>query len=282
MLEMKTLIDNTAPYLPKPEIEILTQSNINGFLEDKPDKPKILLFSNKKAPSFMLKAIAHTFYDTMCVGFVQNSEDAIVKKYKVTEYPALILVRRKNEKPVPYKGEIKLNNIFDFLNVYAEKFVTSTMKDKMKEEGEKLLKPWLSEDIPELTRDSIGDICLNTGKLCVIYLTKNELDENTRTLLKLFKEKHAAENRFAYMWLNAELEKSFFEIFQLEQTELPKLAFLNTGSFKRALIHQGEMTEKDLQKTFDSILGADARFVRLSAKTLPELTLREAAHRTDL
>lgn len=282
MLEMKTLVDNTAPYLPKSNIEILTSANINSYLEDKPDKPKFLLFSNKKSPSFILKAIAHTFFDTICVGFIQSSEEALVKKYKVDEYPSLILIRRKNEKPINYNGEMKLNNIFEFLNIYAEKFVTGTIKDQLKAEGDKLLKPWLTEDIPELTRDSIGDVCLNAGKLCVIYLSKSEPSEDIKQLLKRFKEKYAPENRFSYMWLNAELEKAFFEVFQLELSELPKLVFLNTGSLKRTLIHQGEMVEEDIQKTFDAILNADARFVRLSSKTLPELAQREAQPRTEL
>jgi len=279
---MKTLIDNTAPYLPKPEIEILTSSNINSFLEDKPERPKILIFSNKKSPSFIAKAISHIFYDTMCVGFIQDTEGALVKKYKVENYPTLLLITRKGEKPITYQKELKLNPIFDFLNVYSEKYVTGTIEDKLKEEGKKLSKPWLSQELPELTRDSATDICYNTGKLCVIYLNKKEPDENIKEMLKTFKEEYAPENRFAYMWLNAELEKDFFNIFQLELSELPKLVFLNTGSLKRVLIHQGSLTEKDIKSTYESILNADARFTRINYKALPELSQREVILKTDL
>jgi hypothetical protein len=218
----------------------------------------------------------------MCVGFVQNTEESLVKKYKVEDYPTLLLVRKKGEKPITYKGELKPNPIFDFLNIYAEKFVTGTMKDKLKEEGEKLLKPWRNEELPELTRDSAPDVCYNTGKLCIIYLDKKEPDEKTKIMLKSLKDKYAPENRFAYMWLNAELEKDFFNIFQLEFSELPKLVFLNTGSLKRVLIHQGDLTEEDIKKTYEAVLNADARFVRISAKTLPELSQREVIPKSDL
>lgn len=275
-------MDNTAPYLPKPEIEILSSSNINSFLEEKPDRPKVLLFSDRKTPSFILKAISHVFFDTMCVGFITSTEESLVKRFKVSKYPTLLLVRKKNEKPILYKGATKLNDIFDFLNVYAEKFITGSMKDQLKEANEKLMKPWLTEDIPELTRDSINDVCLNTGKLCVIYISDKEPNENTKQLLKKYKEKYASENRFVYMWLNAALEENFFSIFQLEHSELPKLVFLNVGSFKRVLIHQGDIEETELQKTFDSILNADARFTRINAKSLPELVQRDVIPKTDL
>lgn len=274
-------MNNMSPYLPKPEIEIITSSNINTFLEEKPDRPKILLFSDRKTPSFILKAISHTFYDTMCVGFVQNTEESLIKKYKVTKYPTLILIRKKNEKPTVYNGEPKLNDIYDFLNIYAEKFVTGTVKDQLKEEGEKLLKPWLNEDIPELTRESGSDVCFNTERLCVIYIDNKEPSQTTKEILKKFKEKYAGDNKFVYMWLNTSIEKAFFGIFQIENSELPKVAFLNIGTFKRVLIHNGEITEGSLQKTYDSIYDADARFTRIQSKTLPDL-IERIKPKTDL
>jgi len=257
-------------------------SNLNSYLESKLDKPKVMLFGDQKVPPFVLKAVAHTFYDTMHVGYVQNTEEEIVKKYKITTFPTLMMIRRRNEKPILFKGELKFNNVFDFLNPYSEKFVFGDVKSKQKEEEAKLLKPWLNEEIPEFMKVSANDVCYNTGKLCVIYLDTKEPDTKTKDLLKKFKDKYAGDNKFAYMWMNAKEEPAFFKIFQVEMSELPKLAFLNVGTLKRVMIHSGALNEADLQKTYDSIYNADARFTRISAKNLPDLTVRNTDKKTDL
>ncbi len=270
------MLDEAASYLPKPDIETLSPANINAFLESKLERPKVILFSEHKSPPFILKAIAHSFYDTMHVGFVPKTEEALVKKYKVTTFPSLVMIRRKNEKPMFYKGEMKFNTIFDFLNPYSEKFIKSDVKARYKEEEQKLLKPWLNEDLPELTKASAADVCYNTGKLCVIYIDKKQPSEDTKALLKKLKDKYAADNKFSYMWLNAAQEKAFFKIFQVDESELPKVAFLNTGTLKRVLVHSGGINEADLMKTYESIYNADARFTRVPGKGLPELSTREA------
>ena len=241
-----------------------------------------MLFTEQKNVPFLLKAVAHAFYDTMHVGFVPSSEQALVKKYKVSDFPSLIMVRKKNEKPLYFKGELKFNNIFDFLNPYSEKFVFGDVRAKFKEDELKLTKPWLNEEVPELTRASANDVCFNTGKLCVILVDTKDPGVKLKELVKVFKGKYAADNKFSFMWLNAKEERPFFKIFQLEDSERPKLVLLNVGSMKRVLIHNGELTEAEITKTFDSIYGADARFTRVSSKNLPELVVREKKGKSDL
>lgn len=275
MLENKKLLDMAASYLPKSEIEMLTSSNINTFLDSKPGKPKVVLFTERKTAPFLLKAISHAFYDTMHVGMISNSETALVKRFKVTEFPSLILIRKKSEKPLFYKGALHFNNIFDFLNPYSEKFIFGDVREEMKKGEDKLTKPWLNEDIPELTKASANDVCYHTGKLCVIYVDTKEPSENVKDLLKSFKEKYAGDNKFSYMWLNAQAEPGFFKVFQINESELPKVVFLNVGSLKRALVHSGAINEASLGKTYDSIYNADARFKKLNGKNLPELVTRE-------
>ena len=44
-------------------------------------------------------------------------------------------------------------------------------------------KPWLSDRIPQVTRDSFDDICLKKeNSLCVIYIEKNAASKNTEIL----------------------------------------------------------------------------------------------------
>ena len=84
---------------------------------------------------------------------MRSSETDLVKKYKVKEYPTILVVKTNEPKPIFYKGDIKYQQIFEFLNVYSETFVPG---------GDKLNvnKPWLSEALPELNSKSASDLAL--------------------------------------------------------------------------------------------------------------------------
>ena len=254
----------------------MTNNNINLFLESKPDKPKIIYFTEQKEAPFLLKAISHTFFDTMHVGIARNTEEQLAKKYKITNFPSVIIIRRKAEKPLYYKGEMNLPSLLDFINPYSEKFIFGDPKTKLVEDEKKILKPWLTEDLPELTQASADDVCYKTGRLCVIYLTQAEPNAEIKNLFQSLKNKYAKDAKFAFMWLNAGLEKAFFNVLKLDLSELPKLVFLNVGNMKRMLVHSGDITESAIDKTIDAIYSADARFVRMAIKEFPQLTSRDA------
>ena len=260
----------------------MTSSNIYLFLESKPDKPKVVLFADLAAPPFYLKGLAHSFFDTMHIGFARKNETVVAEKYKITTYPSLILIRRRNEKPLYYKGEMRFQSLVDFINPYSEKFVVGDPKAKMKEEGLFLIKPWLSQDLPELSKESAEDVCYKTHRLCAIYVSNAEPDEATKTLFVKLKSKYAKDARFAFMWLRAPAQTAFFNVLKLDTASLPKLVFLNTGSLKRTLVHGGDMTEASIDKTVDSIYNSDARFAKLSVQTLPTLAPLPKENKQDL
>lgn len=74
---------------------------------------------------------------------------------------------------------------------------------------------------------------------------------------------------FYFMWVDATAEKDFVSVFNLEY-DTPKLVVLNPGKRKRFLLHEGNVTEKEIEKTLDKILGGDARFKAIKGK-IPDL-----------
>jgi len=54
------------------------------------------------------------------------------------------------------------------------------------------------------------------------------------------------------------LEPEFSAMFGADSA--PKMVVLNPGKRKRYLLHEGELTSGDVEKTLDKILGGDARF----------------------
>lgn len=69
-----------------------------------------------------------------------------------------------------YTGDdFSYSALFEFINTYSETFVVPGGEDENVES--RASKPWLSEKVPFMSKDSANDICLKKdGILCVIYL----------------------------------------------------------------------------------------------------------------
>ena len=75
--------------------------------------------------------------------------------------------------------------------------------------------------------------------------------------------------QFYFSWVDATADPEFISVFGIE--EYPKVIVLNPGKRKRFLIHEGEITESNIENTLDKILGGDARFKNIKGNTIPAL-----------
>lgn len=72
----------------------INQNNVETFLKDNPTKPKVLFFTDKpKGLPISIKAISETFEKTIIFGVVRNTEETLIKKYKISKYPSLQLFK---------------------------------------------------------------------------------------------------------------------------------------------------------------------------------------------
>lgn len=151
----------------------VNQNNFDTFINDNPGKPKVLLFSDKKGTPLIFKALSSHFDKTLIFGLIRDTEQGIVSKYKVKQFPSVFLIKEKDGKPQKYEGkEYSYQAIFDFINIYSETFVFRTNNEESVVSAAS--KPWLSERVPQMTSDSADDICLKKeGALCVIYIAKD-------------------------------------------------------------------------------------------------------------
>ena len=151
----------------------ITQNNHETFIDENPGKPKVLYFTDKeKGTPAIYKALSSHFDKTLLFGIIRSSESGLVSKYKIKSYPSIFLLKTKDAKPLKYEGtDFSYQGIFDFINVYSETFVFRTGNDEVKSSA---AKPWLNEKVPQITSDSIDDICLKKeGALCVVYIVKD-------------------------------------------------------------------------------------------------------------
>merc|ERR1719373_278641 len=131
----------------------LTKDNADTFVTTDPTKPKVILFSNKKSPPTIFKALSSetVFKRTIKFGFVADTETDIVAKFKIKSFPSILMQRgTKAEIKEVYKGAMDFLSIKEWVNLHSE----SGMGDKVsgggagQEESMEEAKPWLVQEVP--------------------------------------------------------------------------------------------------------------------------------------
>lgn len=117
--DAKKLKKAAGKFYQDKSIEI-SSNNHKTFVEEDAGIPKVLLFTNaKKGTPFVYKALSSNFESTLQFGLVREEENALAKKYKVSKFPSLVVVKSEG-KPIPFEGkEFSYSEIFEFLNIHS-------------------------------------------------------------------------------------------------------------------------------------------------------------------
>jgi len=289
-LEAKAVAAKVARFIPDFGTK-LAKDTIDTWLTTDPSKPKALLFSNKKSPPTIWKALSSetVFKRTVKFGFVTEDEADIIKKYNVKKFPTVMIVRgSKAEIKEMYKGEMKFSGLKEWVNLHSE----SGMGDKVvgagggKEESAEEAKPWLVQEIPELTAKSHNDICFKGEGLCVIYLKDGEITQAETEMLTGLSKRFTSQlsdrgAKMKWMWINLGIEAEYKALF--EPAMLPSAVVFNPHKRLRfAKLDHGEDNEvkgdeQGLTKLMDKVLGGDARFKMVPGQKLPAWAARQPA-----
>jgi len=270
----------------------ITKDNVDSWLSSDASKPKILLFSNKKSPPTILKALSSdtVFSRAAKFGFVTEDEADVCQKFKVTKFPSLVMQRKSgNEnKKETYSGELNFLAIQAWMNPYME----SGMGDKVGSGGKQASEmnieddqPWLEQDVPELTAKSGPAICFKGEGLCVIYLKDGAITPAETTMLTGVSSKFTSQlagrgAKFKFMWMNLAIETGFKDLF--EAAQMPSAVVFNPHKRLRfTKLDHGEDNdikgdESSLSSLMDKVLGGDARFTPVKGQKLPAWAVREA------
>merc|ERR1712137_821597 len=289
-LDAKAVLAKVARFIPDFTTKV-TQENVDTFITTDPTKPKVLLFSNKKAPPTIWKALSSetVFKRTVKFGFVSEDDKAVVQKFKVKKFPTVLMQRgAKAEIKETYSGEMKFSALKDWVNLHSE----SGMGDKVagagggkEEESIEEAKPWLVQEVPELTAKSQGDVCFKGEGLCVIYLKGGDLDQAETDMLTGLSKKFTSQlsdrgAKMKWMWINLKVETAYKDLFNPAQ--LPSAVVFNPHKRLRftAMDHgeDGEIKgdESAISNLMDKVLGGDARFKMVPGQKLPAWAVRDA------
>merc|ERR550532_1823294 len=222
-MEAKALGAKLGRLIPDFTVKI-TKENADTFVTTDPTKPKVVLFSNKKSAPMIWKALSSetVFKRTVKFGFASEEEKDVVSKFKVKKFPSVLMQRgAKAEIKETYSGEMKFLALKDWVNLHSE----SGMGDKVSGAGQKQeesieeAKPWLVQEVPELTAKSQQDICFKGEGLCVIYLKDGDITQDETDMLAGLSKKFTSQlsdrgAKMKWMWMDLGVETAFKDLFE--------------------------------------------------------------------
>ena len=264
----------------------LNNNNFDEFIHNKPSIPKVLLFTNKKTVPLLFKRLSLQFdvskkifniyiyylQQKIDFGIVRSEDTGITSKYKVKKFPKIMAIGT-DKKTKFYEGEMKYRSIMDFVNVYSETFFRVGEESTPNEEPKK---PWMTEKFPEYTKESAGTLCFNVdGALCVLIINKekpnDEIQNTMNSIQNWLNPKIGRGIKYKFGWLDSTKQNAIITSFGLNKGDGPKLVLINRGSRKRFHLYDGDITETNLQKLFDSLASGDLRFKAFKGNKIPEL-----------
>lgn len=296
-MEQKPLSSKIARFFPDFTTKI-TKDNVDTFVTTDPTKPKVLLFSSKKSAPMLFKALSSeiVFKRTVKFGFIAAETDKdVATKFKVTKFPHIMMIRgAKAEIKDKYDGDITFLALKDWVNLHSE----SGMGDKVasgagaKEEVSiEEAKPWLVQEVPEVTQKSHQDICFRGEGLCVIYLSDGDISAQGIDMLSSLSKKFTSQlsdrgAKMKWMWMNVKVEEKFKDLF--EPAQLPSAVVFNPHKRLRfTKIDHGEEgevkgDEAGITNLVEKVLGGDARFKMVPGQKLPAWAARSDKTKKEL
>jgi len=271
--------------------ERVTKDNVDSWLTSDASKPKMLVFSNKKSPPTILKALSSdtVFRRAAKFGFVTEDDAEVCAKFNVKKFPTVVLQRKVGTdfKKEIYSGEMNFLALQAWVNPYVE----SGMGDKVGKAGQEQEsnieddQPWLTQEVPELTAKSSSSICFKGEGLCVIFLKDGEATASDMEMLAKLSKKFTSQlsdrgAKMKWMWINLAIETAFKDLFEPQQ--LPSAVVFNPHKRLRfTKLDHGEdnavkCDENALAGLVDKVLGGDAGFTPVKGQKLPTWVTREA------
>lgn len=271
--------------LSSDHVKVLSEDNLDSFVAQEDHLPNVILFSSKKSTPPLFKAISTEFSKEMHFGFFPSPSETVLKRFKIkseSSLPKLVLHESGHGKKTQlYDGDLNYAAIHEWINLRRETFARGGGYDHTAASGgdesgkpaqSKPIKPWLTQDIPEVYKQSHKDVCFKHDEgLCVIYLKEgSELTEEETSMLKQLKSSTADESiKFRFMWMDMSTESEFRNLFNPES--LPNVVIFNPHKRLRFTTPLEDAVESasPISNLIDKIVAGEGRFKMVPGQELP-------------
>ncbi|KAJ5339885.1 hypothetical protein N7452_006613 [Penicillium brevicompactum] len=160
----KGIVDAVVDRIPN-HVKRASDKDLDKWLGQDEERPKAILFTEKGTTSTLIRALAIDFLGAIDIAQVRNKETASLKKFGVTEVPALVLIPGPDAEPKIYEGELKKKPITEFLSEAAKPnpdasgraASDSKPKPKPKKKSKPASKPTSVADEPDINPTASQD-----------------------------------------------------------------------------------------------------------------------------
>ena len=266
----KHIVSYLGKFIDNKCIEI-NNNNFDSFINDHPNLPKIMLFSDKKNTPLIFKKLSILYDKKIEIGIVRKDMTAIISKYKIKSFPKIMAIG-VDKKVKYYEGEMKYKPISDFCNIYQETFFV-VGEDKTAHDQPK--KPWMTEKFPEMNKESGNDICFKVDKaICVVLINNQKPSEKLESVFMEIQNwlspKINRGAKYKFGWVDSTKQKDFINAVGLEKGISNKLLLINHGRRKRYHVFDGELNFDEIKNIFEKLASGDLRFKGFNENTIPE------------
>ncbi|EZG56109.1 putative thioredoxin [Gregarina niphandrodes] len=256
---------------------LVTLDDASNYFKVDANIPKAVLYlSDKEEPPTFWHALAHTFGDRMAFSFIgKNGDKTIAQKLGLSLGTPTVAVKTKDtrlssrsvEQKILKKRPINFQEIQDWLNVHSETFARGGGVD-LKVGASSPDRPWLREELPQLTKASHKDLCFGLREgFCAVYSAGpddlNETGEDLRDSVKDRLTVIKAEVKrpvLKFSWVNAEKEKEVAGSMKLANGSF---VIINPHKRLRYSTLEDASTVQHLFAFIDKIKSGDGKFVPL-------------------
>jgi hypothetical protein len=181
-----SFITSNMPYYT----HVLNDDNIYSFLNSELFN-KVILFSNKKQPSMIIKGLTNYFFDRILFGEVDENEKALIQRFNITTFPTLMVYKVFDHKrlldeheTIKYEGLIKIADLVKFIEPHSlkEKRYVSENRHIYEDNLRELTK---NIEFREIDRISYEDYFnkLSNKNIFVYFNTQNNLKHIYKQIL---------------------------------------------------------------------------------------------------
>jgi len=110
-------------------LSIVHDDNYDGFIQREPENYKVLVFSDRKNPSALLKHLSKYYNNKLLFGYVRKNEAGLISKFGIQKFPSILVLTEPSEnKYETYSGEANLDQLKSFFREYA--FIDRSSQNK--------------------------------------------------------------------------------------------------------------------------------------------------------
>ncbi|KAK6348456.1 hypothetical protein TWF718_006249 [Orbilia javanica] len=220
----KGIVDFLIEQIPN-HVARVNSKTVDGFLQEKNETAKAILFTTKGVATPLYKALAIDFFGSVTFAQVRDKETEVLKLFGVEKVPTFLVLPGGTAEGVVYDGEMKKDAMLKFVGKFAEPATGKpAAKDEKAESSSSSSapppppRPTFDSTIPEApSLETFAATCGN--KICVLIVTPDNAPALAAPEKANFYVNHVKQTFPFFQVQGSKLSPEFMKGFGLDKTD---------------------------------------------------------------